>query len=67
MEERVEGFREDLNQGLAAIRSELAEMKNEQAVRAKERRTMMLALVIAGIGLTGTFVATLLPLLGGHP
>jgi hypothetical protein len=42
-------------------------MKNEQAIRAKERRTMMLALVIAGIGLTGTFVATLLPLLGGHP
>lgn len=69
LDERVENFRGDLNEGLAAIRSELAEMKRETSDRAKERRTMLIALFVAGLGMFGTFVTTLVPLLhaGGKP
>lgn len=66
MEERVGNFGEDLNEGLKAIRAELAEVKEDRAARAKERRAMLFALVLAGIGLVGTFGAQLLQLRGGR-
>lgn len=78
LEERLGNFGGDLNEGLKAIREELAAMKKDtndrfteiskdQKDRAKERRTMLIALFVAGIGLFGTFVATLVPLLHGAP
>jgi hypothetical protein len=66
-EERLSGLRKDLNEGLAAIRDEIAEMKTTSAERAKERRTMLIALFVAGVGLFGTFVATAVPLIRGNP
>jgi hypothetical protein len=42
-------------------------MKEDQKARAKERRTMLIALFVAGVGLFGTFVATAVPLLRGGP
>lgn len=62
-EEKVATLRNDLNKAIDSIRKEIAEIKTEQAERNKERRTMLLALFIAGIGLLGTFLATLVPLL----
>lgn len=67
LEERLRNFGVDLTQGFDGIRTELADMKKVQADRAKERRTMMIALFVAGAGLFGTFVATLVPLLHGAP
>lgn len=67
LEERQRNFGEDLTLGFKAIREELAEMKKDQADRAKERRTMLLALIVCGVGLFGTFVATAVPLLKGSP
>lgn len=64
LEEKVLTFREDLNEGLKAIREEIAEIKKANAERAKERRTMLWALFIAGVGLFGTFGAQLLQLRG---
>lgn len=66
-EERLSGLRKDLNEGLEAIRSEISEMKQTSAERAKERRTMLVALFVAGVGLFGTFVATAVPLIKGDP
>jgi uncharacterized coiled-coil protein SlyX len=60
LEERVRNFGSELRQ-------ELAEMKEDQKARAKERRTMLIALFVAGVGLFGTFVATAVPLLRGGP
>jgi uncharacterized phage infection (PIP) family protein YhgE len=72
MESRVDDFKDDLNEGLKAIRDELTQIKRDQAKakehdadRAKERRTMQLALFLAGVGLVGNFLAPLLS--GGHP
>jgi hypothetical protein len=42
-------------------------MKKDQQARARERRTMLIALFVAGVGLFGTFVATAVPLLRGTP
>lgn len=67
LEERLGNFGEDLTKGFDAIRAELGEMKKDQADRAKERRTMLLALIVCGVGLFGTFVATAVPLLKGTP
>lgn len=64
-EERMSNFRDDLNEGLKGIRDEITAIKKETADRAKERRTMLIALFVAGIGLFGTFLATLVPLLHG--
>lgn len=58
-------LRDDLNEGFKAIRAELSAMKADQKDRAKERRTMLIALFVAGVGLFGTFVATAVPLLKG--
>lgn len=66
-EERTSNLREDLNEGFNAIRAELKEMKKDAADRAKERRTMLLALIVCGVGLFGTFVATAVPLIKGAP
>lgn len=66
-EERLGGLRKDLNEGLDAIRAELAEMRKTSTERAKERRTMLIALFVAGVGLFGTFVATAVPLIKGDP
>lgn len=66
-EERLAGLRKDLNEGLTAIRDEIVEMKQTSAERAKERRTMLIALFVAGVGLFGTFVATAVPLIKGDP
>lgn len=66
-EERMGNLRDDLNEGFKAIRAELSAMKTDQADRAKERRTMLLALIVCGVGLFGTFVATAVPLLKGAP
>lgn len=65
LESRVDDFRDDLNEGLKAIRAELKEIKADNANRAKERRTMLLALVLAGVGLVGTFGAQLVQIRGG--
>lgn len=76
LEERLGNFGGDLNDGLKAIRDELgamkkdtadrfAEIKEDQAEKAKERRTMLIALFIAGVGLFGTFGAQLMQLRGG--
>jgi hypothetical protein len=76
LEERVGNFGDDLNEGLKGIRKEMAEMKastaktfaemhDDQKTRARERRTMILALIVCGVGLFGTFVATAVPLLKG--
>lgn len=65
LEERLGNFGDDLTEGFSAIRAELAEMKNDQKDRAKERRTMIVALIVCGVGLFGTFVATAVPLLKG--
>lgn len=65
LEERVANFGQDLTQGLEAIRGELGVMKADQRDRAKERRTMIVALIVCGVGLFGTFVATAVPLLKG--
>ena len=62
-EERLTGLAGDLTEGFKAIRAELAEIREDQKDRAKERRTMLIALFVAGIGLFGTFVATAVPLL----
>jgi hypothetical protein len=67
LEERLRNFGDDLTEGLTAIRAELGEMKKMQQDRAKERRTMLIALFVAGVGLFGTFVATAVPLLKGSP
>lgn len=64
-ENEVAGFKEDLNNGLDALRLELAEIKSGLVDRAKERRTMLLALILAGVGLVGTFGAQLIQLRGG--
>lgn len=64
-EERMANLRGDLNEGFNAIRDELKEMKKDAADRAKERRTMLLALIVCGVGLFGTFVATAVPLIKG--
>ena len=75
-EERHANLREDLNEGFKAIRAELAgiraesraelaDLRADQKDRAKERRTMLVALFVAGVGLFGTFVATAVPLLKG--
>lgn len=66
-EERISGIREDINSVGAALRSEIAEMKQTANERAKERRTMLIALFVAGVGLFGTFVATAVPLIKGNP
>lgn len=65
MEERYDNLRGDLNEGLKAIRDEIVEMKKDSKERAKERRTMIVALIVCGVGLFGTFVATAVPLLKG--
>jgi chromosome condensin MukBEF ATPase and DNA-binding subunit MukB len=65
LEERLGNVASDLTEGLKAIRAELVEMKKDQQDRAKERRTMLIALFVAGIGLFGTFVATAVPLIKG--
>ena len=65
IDEKVRALREDLNEGLDAIRTEIASIKTDAADRAKERRTMLWALFIAGVGLFGTFAAQLIQL-GGH-
>jgi hypothetical protein len=67
LEERLRNFGDDLNKGFDAIRAELDDMKKDQAERAKERRTMLIALFVAGIGLFGTFVATAVPLIKSDP
>lgn len=67
LEERLGNLAGDLTDGFKAIREELAEIKKDQKDRAKERRTMLIALFVAGLGLFGTFVATLVPLLHGGP
>lgn len=64
LDERLEGLRGDLNDGLDALRREIAEMKKDASERAKERRTMLVALFIAGVGLFGTFGAQLMQLRG---
>lgn len=66
-EERLANFRKDLNDGLTAIRAEVNDIKQDAQERAKERRMMLVALFVAGIGLFGTFVATAVPLLKGDP
>lgn len=66
-EERLVNFRKDLNDGLKAIRDEIDDIKTDAADRAKERRTMLIALFVAGVGLFGTFVATAVPLLKNDP
>lgn len=66
-EERMAGLRDDLNEGLKAIREEISTIKKDNAERAKERRTMLIALFVAGVGLFGTFVATAVPLIRGTP
>lgn len=66
LEERYQNLRDDLNNGLDAMRDEIKAIKRDQDERAKERRTMLLALFIAGIGLFGTFAAQLLQLRGGR-
>jgi NAD(P)H-nitrite reductase large subunit len=78
LQERLGNFGGDLNEGLGAIREEVAELKkntakqfdsmhDDQKSRSRERRTMILALVVCGIGLFGTFVATAVPLLKSPP
>lgn len=64
LEERFTSLRDDLNEGLKAIRAEIHEIKKDQAERAKERRTMLVALFVAGVGLFGTFGAQLMQLRG---
>lgn len=66
-EERIMGIRDDINKVGAALRAEIAEMKTTANERAKERRTMLIALFVAGVGLFGTFVATAVPLIKGTP
>jgi hypothetical protein len=66
-EERHTNLRQDLNEGLAALREEIVEIKKANSERAKERRTMLIALFVSGVGLFGTFVATAVPLLKGPP
>jgi hypothetical protein len=66
-EERLANFRSDLNEGFTSIRAEIAEIKKANEERAKERRTMLIALFVAGVGLFGTFVATAVPLIKGSP
>lgn len=67
LEERLGNVASDLTEGFKALRDEIAEIKRDQKDRAKERRTMLIALFVAGVGLFGTFLATLLPLLHGAP
>jgi chromosome condensin MukBEF ATPase and DNA-binding subunit MukB len=67
LEERLRNFGDDLTKGFDGLRSELAEMKKDQQARARERRTLLIALFVAGVGLFGTFVATAVPLLRGTP
>lgn len=63
LEERLGNVANDVTEGFKTMREELAEMKKLQAERSKERRTMLIALFVAGVGLFGTFVATAVPLL----
>lgn len=65
MDERVDGLKEDLNEGLRAIRLELADIKRDSVSRAKERRAMLLALILAGAGLVGNYSLQLLQIRGG--
>lgn len=68
-EERQAALRNDFNNAMKGIREELAEMRKDSDARARERRTMLLALFVAGVGLFGSFVGTLVQLLhlGGKP
>lgn len=66
MDERVDGLKKDLNEGLTAIRAELAEVKRDSSSRAKERRAMLLALILAGVGLVGNYALQLLQIRGGR-
>lgn len=65
-EERLAALRRELNGGLATIREDIAEMRKDQAVRAKDRRTMLLTIAVAAMGLVGTFIEQLLQA-GRHP
>jgi hypothetical protein len=66
-EERIASVQKDINKGFNALRDEINEMKQTSSERAKERRTMLIALFVAGVGLFGTFVATAVPLIRGNP
>lgn len=65
-EERQAGLRKDLNDAVKSIREEVAAIKTENAIRARERRAMMITLVLAGVGLIGTWGQQLLALRGGR-
>lgn len=75
LEEKVTALRAEVHEvkrdveALAkAQEMDAKERRKGQEDRQKERRTMLLALGVAAVGLAGTFIATLVPLLtGGHP
>lgn len=69
MRETIDQMRADLHGINTRLDRESDERRKGQSERAKERKTFVLGLLVAGVGLLGTFVATLVPLLtgGGHP
>lgn len=76
MDERVDGIKDDVDQGLTAVRKEfLAAVQRiekrmddrdaQDKETAKQRRTDRAALYVGAIGLLGAFLTSLLPLLFG--
>jgi len=66
LEEKFSNLREDLNDGLKAIRAEITEIKEANKESLKWRRTMALGLTVAAIGLLGNFAAQVIQLRGGR-
>jgi predicted phage tail protein len=66
LEERMSGFRDDLNEGLESIRAELKDMKQETVGRSKERRAMYAGFALAVFGLLANLLLQLLGTGGPH-
>jgi hypothetical protein len=74
---RLDEVKDDVTEGLRSVRSEvadikaefrgeIAELKRDEKAKAKERRSMLVALLLAGAGLLGTFASQLIQLRGGR-